>query len=148
MSAADWPVALVIGLSAVFLMLVAALFAASIRLVTNNWRLFSTWRSQDREMRVRMALWISVPFLMAGLLWMRGVAVFNFLKVKGIPAGSIFQMLVYMPVILTALAFLFWYVCDRVFPNPAWADRFWIGVVLLALGAGVITTYLTWIMAT
>lgn len=134
---------LVVGLSAIFLLWVTAIAVASTTLVWSNWKLFVTWRHQARETRLRMALWLAIPLLMYGLIWMRGIAIWHYAVVYYVPDVSLFQMLVYLPVILVALALILWWICDRTF-EAARGDRIWCLLVWSGLALGVFTTFLTW----
>ncbi len=133
---------IVVGLSVIFLLWVAAILAASSKLIWSNWREFVSWRGQDREMRLRMALWVAIPLLMAGLLWMRAVAVWHYVAVYGIPLISLIQMFVYLPVILVSLALILWWVCNRTF-DAVGGDRAWLILVISGFIIGALTTFLS-----
>lgn len=119
---------LVVGLSAVFLLWVGAILIASSKLVWSNWEVFLRWRKQDRETRLKMALWLAIPLLMSGLIWMRLIAIWHYAVTKGIPLGTMIQIFVYMPVVLFSLALILWWICDRTFSSPD-GDRAWLALV-------------------
>lgn len=134
---------LVVGLSIVFILWVSAIAVASTTLVWSNWKLFMTWRRQDRETRLRLALWLAIPLLMFGLLWMRGIAIWHYTVIYYVPDISLFQMLTYLPFILISLALILWWICDRTFDAER-GDRIWCSLVWLGLALGTVVTYTTW----
>lgn len=137
---------LVIGLSAVFLVWGGGILAASTKLLWDNWRLFARFCEQDREMRLRMSLWLAIPLMMAGLFWMRSVAVWNFLTVASCCSTSVVvQMVIYMPLILASFALILWWIFNRTFDDPATADWLWGGFVLTGMAMGVTSTALSYI---
>lgn len=135
----------VVGFSSVFDAWVAAILIASSRMVWSNWRTFVGWRHQDRDTRLRMALWMSIPLLMAGLLWMRTVALFRDFMIDGVMLIHLIQVFVYMPIILTALALILWWVCSRTFRGDDLADRMWLILMALGMTLGVFTTAISYI---
>lgn len=138
--------AFIIALSAPFLIWVAAILFSSTGLISRNWKLFRTWRQQGRRTRLKLALWAAVPLLMAGLLWMRSVAVINYILVpQCCPTFSIIQIAIYMPLILVSLALTLWWVCDMHFSGEeAAADQMWRWLMYLGLGAAAVTLALSW----
>lgn len=139
------PVDVTVGLSVAFVFYVGAIFLASTRLICRNWYLFKSFWIQPREIRVRMSLWVSIPLMIFGLLWMRGVAIYNFLIIDGIPHTSFFQIMIYMPIILTALCSCMWWLCNRTFEKSAHADLMWLGLVLMGISLGLIAGVLSWL---
>lgn len=131
----------VIGLSAIFLLWVGAIFLFSTQLVWRHWQLYFDWMRQDRETKLRMSIWLAIPMMMAGLFWMRGTAVYNYLTVPGCCSTfTVVQMLIYTPLILAAFALILWYVSNRVFIKPDVADNAWYWFVISGIMLGVLTS--------
>ena len=135
----------VMGLSATFIFWVATSFFASSRLIYLNWRLYLPWNwsEVDRDTRVKMALWLSVPLFMAGLLWMRGVAFWGYLMNHYVSDFGLSQALGFLIIILFALVLSLWWAFDRSY-GAARGDTYWTATIFLGLVLGAFSTFLSW----
>lgn len=137
----------IIGLSGIFLFWVAVIFVTSLRLVMRNHQLYWRWFVIKRSDRVKLSLWLGVPMMMAGLLWMRGTAVYHYLAIPGCcPRATVIQMLTYMPMILGGLAGILYWICDLIFNKTSdedgrgavAADSAWLLFMLGGLAIGIV----------
>lgn len=138
---------IVIGMSSTFLLWSAVLLWASARLVCLNIGLYRNWLSIERDVRVKMALWLAVPLFMAGLLWMRGVVFTGHLLGHYASSFGVTQAIGFMFVVLFALSLSLWWACDRSYApkyGTAYADLIWCRVMWLGVGIGISVTFLSW----
>lgn len=144
----------VIALSVTFMFFVGVIFITSTKLVARNWRLYWQWCVVKRSTRVKLCLWLGVPLVMGGLLWMRGTAMYNYLVVSGCcPRATVVQMLTYMPMILSGLAMFLYWICDCIFnwrgdedgPGAVAADSAWLLFMVGGIALGV-ATYVVFLM--
>jgi len=121
---------IVMGLSATFI------FWAATSLPWN-------WCQIERDVRVKMALWLSVPLFMGGLLWMRGVAFWGYLLNYYVSDFGLTQALGFMIIILLALVLSLWWAFDRSYGADR-GDAYWTATISMGLALGTFSSFFSW----
>jgi len=137
----------VIGMSATFILWTAAMLWASSRLICLNLALYRNWKGIDRDVKVKMALWLAVPLYMLGFLWMRGVAFVGLVIGYYVSWFGASQAIGFMAVVLLAHALSLWWACDRTYRTrygASYADLIWCRVMWAGVSIGGISTFLSW----
>lgn len=134
---------LLIGLSATFLLWVGAVLWASSRLVYMNWSLYRVIRNIDRDTRVKMALWLAIPMLMAGIMWQRAFAFYAAIFDLWTTNFGITGTLIYLFDALAALALALWWAFDRTY-GPRKGDLLWCRLMWMGVLLGGVVSLLSW----
>lgn len=138
--------AISIGLSLTFLIWAGAIGFLSSRLVWANWSLFMNWRKQPRDTQVNMALWLGLPGIKAWMFWMRAVLLWTLITTPSViyvTPFAIVQSIIVLPIVLSFLALVLWYVCDRAYGADR-GDRVWWWLTLSGIGMGDMAAALFW----
>lgn len=135
---------LIVGMSAAFLLWVGAIAYASSRLVSRNWLMYRNIRREDRDTRVKMALWAAIPMLMVGIMWQRTVALYAIATGIWITDFGLVSSLAYLSVALVSLAMILWWSFDRTYGarrgDVLWCRLMWSGIAIAAS-----TSILSWV---
>jgi hypothetical protein len=134
---------LIIGMSAIFLIWVAAVAWASSRLVWRNVALYRDWSSVDRDTRVKMALWLAVPMLMVGIMWQRSVAFYALAAGHWVSDFGKASTISYLCLALVSLALALFWAFDRTY-GAARGDALWCRLMWLGLGMGALAAVVSW----
>ena len=135
---------LVLGLSALFLVLVAAVVWSALQLVARNVGLYVGWRSNSRETRVKMALWLGLFIITSGMMWQRGNAFLAILANQWVSEFGRVSSIGVVSYMTFGLAFSLWYACDRNY-GAARGDVIWCHIMWAGLATGFATAILSWI---
>lgn len=137
---------LVIGMAVCSITWMSVLVWISASLIWDNKPLYVRWGQQDREDRLRLALWASIPIMSLSFLLTRvskfadNLAYYcsqNDWLMHDVQAG------VYLPVTLSFLVLMLWYVSDRVYGSVK-GDRAWCYIMWVGVGAGAISSITSW----
>lgn len=135
---------LVLGLSAMFLVLVSAVVWSALHLVSRNVGLYLTWMSNSRETRVKMALWLGLFIITSGMMWQRGNAFAAILANHWVSEFGRWSTIGVVGYMTFGLAFALWYACDRNYGSER-GDVIWCHIMWAGLGTGFVTSLLSWI---